>query len=165
MSDIEALRLAESLSFDHETGQFRWTKRPSNRVSIGDIAGTINGAGYRQITLGGKFYYAHRLVWLFTHGVWPESHIDHVNLNKDDNRIENLRLATRSQNLANSGVRKNNKSGIKGVYFDKDRGCWIAKIMCRRRRYLLGQFLTGALASAAYAAAAEKLHGEFARVE
>jgi hypothetical protein len=135
------------------------------RWHIGGIAGTIQANGYRSIGFMGRLDLAHRLMWLYYHGEWPDSDIDHINGNRDDNRISNLRLATRSQNNVNSIVPKNNTSGYKGAYFDKRRGLWYAEIWVYKRKVFLGSYQTSAEAGAAYNAACLLHYGQFAKAE
>lgn len=82
------------LDYSGDTGHFRWKE-------TGKPAGGLQDKGYRIIEIGGTPYYAHRLAWLYTHGVWPEADLDHINRNRDDNRIENLRDVSRSENNRN----------------------------------------------------------------
>ncbi len=89
--------------------------------------------------------------------------VDHKNMNGLDCRRSNLRVATKSQNMANRGPARNNKSGLKGVFFDKARGKWQASIGVQCRVYHLGRYHTKELAAAAYDAAAVRFFGEFAR--
>ena len=105
---------------------------------------------------------AHRLAWFFVYGEWPQKQIDHINGNKSDNRISNLRLATASQNLSNKGITKSNTSGYKGVSFNRTKKKWMASIKVNKKSINLGYFLTPEEASEAYKAAAIKHHGEFA---
>ncbi len=83
---------------------------------------------------------AHRLAWLFVHGVWPKEQIDHRNGIRDDNRFVNLREATLAENNQNRGVSPRNTSGHTGVYFNKKTGKWHAEIMTNRRKKHLGCF-------------------------
>ncbi len=98
------------------------------------------------------------------YGEWPALQIDHINMNRSDNRIANLRQATVSDNRCNVGPRANNTSGIKGVWRDRC-GRYYADIMKDRRRLRFGPFSTAIEAGAAYAEAAKQLHGEFARLQ
>ena len=113
---------------------------------------------------GGKVFRLHRVIWALVYGEWPKIDVDHINCVRDDNRLSNLRLATRHQNLANTGVRKTNKLGIKGVHLHKAPDTYRSIIRVRGQRIDLGLFKTPEAAGAAYKAAAEKYFGEFARV-
>lgn len=113
-SRLTAARLRELMTYEPETGRFRWNVRRQG-VTVGQIAGSLNEKGYRIIIIDGCHYRAHRLAWLYIHDEWPELDIDHRNGCRDDNSIGNLRLATRAENLWNAPARRNNKSGIKGV--------------------------------------------------
>ena len=131
--------------------------RTCNGVRIGDAAGSLNGDGYYRVKLGGKTYLTHRLIWLYTHGVWPVNELDHINGDKQDNRIENLRDVTRSENLQN--LRKplsNNQTGVLGVGFS--RGSYKARIKTDGVPTHLGSFATAALAGAAYVNAKRQHH-------
>jgi hypothetical protein len=130
----------ELLDYDRETGEFYWKSRPHNisKRFIGKRAGTIS-LGYLRISLDGKLVLAHRLVWLMEHGEWPRDHIDHINRNKMDNRIGNLRDATQSQNMRNASLPSNNKSGIAGVSWNKVKNSWEVYIgVGQRKRTGLG---------------------------
>jgi hypothetical protein len=158
----EALR--ELLAYDPETGEFVWLKSPRNSVPKGAVAGSLNGRGYTCITALGKVYRAHRLAWLHVYGSWPADDIDHINGEPTDNRIANLREATRSQNQANSRIRKDNSSGSKGVIWERRRQKWEAQIRVNGKRRHLGYFTCKEEAARAYAAAAKQAFGEFARL-
>lgn len=124
------------------TGQFLQLTRTSHRVKIGDVAGCLNKKiGYRQITIFYKRYYAHRLAWFYVHGKWPAKEIDHINGNRSDNRIENLRDISHNENMM--GFKKfscANTSGYTGVYWEKRCGKWQAKTVVRRKQIHLGYF-------------------------
>lgn len=131
----------------------------------GKVAGTLHGAGYIQIKVDGRLYLAHRLAWMMFHGRSPSGQIDHINGDKSDNRIANLREATGSQNLRNRGKPKNNTSGFKGVSWNSGRRAWLATIHRKGSNKNLGYFATREAASDAYNRAALKYHGEFARLD
>jgi len=151
--------LQEALSLD-ESGEFTWKIRPrhhfttdkacrdTNARRAGKHAGRIAGTGYRQIGIGRRIYYAHRLVWFWHHGTWPTGEIDHANQNRLDNRLENLRDATYSNNQANVRVRRTSTSGFRGVSRTKKK--WRASICVRGIKAWLGSFRTPEEASAAY---------------
>lgn len=126
------------------------------------------GNGTLQAWALDRVYYVHHLVWIYHHGLPLPYHIDHVNRNKHDNRIENLRAATKSQNAANAKLRSDNTSGYKGVSFDKTQAGvkqWKAKISFKGKSITVGCFETAEKAYVAYKKAAIKYFGEFANPE
>ncbi len=161
----EVSDLKEMLSYDPKTGVFRWRTRHGRGLAgqSGSVAGGLNLGGYWTIALRGRRYYAHRLAWLFTHDTWPTHQIDHIDRNRSNNRISNLRAATNAENARNSGPRKPLR--FKGTYFHRQSGLWAATVMTAGRKRSLGYYKTEKLAHAAYAAAATIDHGEFARTE
>ena len=162
MSAITLGVLRENLLYSPETGFFTWlvVKRPGQ--AVGDVAGSVNKAGYRVIQLDGRIYKAHRLAWLYVHGVWPANTIDHINGAKSDNRIANIREATCQQNGANRrGPNRNATCGIRGVYWSKAHSRWKASIGHENKRRFLGLFASKDDAANAYNAAAAILYGEF----
>ena len=95
----------------------------------GSIAGTINSRGYRHVRIDNKFYQAHRLIWIYINEELPsELQIDHINRDRSDNRIENLRLATGSQNNMNSCVSDRSLTGVKGLYFSTYHDSWCSEV-------------------------------------
>lgn len=143
MPFLEAAR--ELLAFDPDAGVFRWKVRRNSfggKVQEGSVAGTPSDQGYVMVGVLGRQYRAHRLAWLFMTGAMPSRglEIDHINGDRSDNRWGNLRLVTRSQNNMNQGVKRNNKSGCKGVSFRKDTGKWHARITVAGQVRLLGNF-------------------------
>lgn len=160
---LSAARLRELLHYNPITGVFTRLLVFGGGRQIGDVAGFVNKCGYRVIGVEGKKYSAHHLAWLYMTGEWPTAeHMDHKNLNKSDNRWENLREATCSQNKANIRARADNTSGWKGVTAYK--GKWMAQ--ARRKgvkRGYLGLFDCPAAAHFAYAVAMAGHFGEFAR--
>ena len=135
---MEVERLKELLNYDPETGIFLWKVAAGRRVKAGDVAGTVNGKGYIHITIGCKIYQAHRLAWLDYYGYFPEHGLDHEDRDKSNNRIDNLREASNQCNIRNTGNRKNNTSGVKGIYFNKAAQKWSAKINLDSGGYHLG---------------------------
>ena len=162
-SMLKASRLRELLHYDPETGVFTWIVPPCNSIHAGDAAGSPNGKGYLVIGVDRVRVGSHRLAWLYMTGEWPNGQIDHIDLNRSNNRWANLRDATQSQNLANTLARANSKSGFKGVYWHKRRAKWHAQIRHRGKGKSLGLFDSAGDAHRAYYAAAKELHGEFAR--
>jgi hypothetical protein len=157
--DINLLRTL--LKYDPETGWFTWLVRPSRSVKAGARAGTLVH-GYRAIGINGKILLEHRLIWMYVHGVMPTKFIDHINGIKDDNRIENLRECTQSQNQANIGKRNDNTSGHKGVSWDKHGKKWKVQIRVNNKKRYLGLFTSIEDAIAARRAAEIKYQGAFA---
>ena len=140
------------LYYDSETGLFKWVNSKRG-LPANCIAGRTNPKGYRVIGINTKIYMAHRLVWLYVYGEWPLLELDHIDGNKDNNRINNLREATRSQNQRNMGAHKDSKSGVKGIHLTQN-GRYRATIS-------LGTFGTLEEAKLAYNEASLKLAGKF----
>lgn len=152
--------LKSSLSYCPESGLFVW-KIKYGRAHPGKIAGSVRKDGYVSIKIDGKQYKAHRLAWLYVNGVWPRARIDHRDNCQSNNRWDNIRLATHSENMFNRKLNKNNAAGYKGVVLKKGR--YIAYINKHGARHWLGGFDTAAAAAEARAEKARELHGEFAR--
>lgn len=144
-----------------ETGYFKW-KVAKSPIQAGDWAGYVITHGYRKIELMGVVLAEHRLVYLLTHGHLP-TQIDHKNGIKTDNRPENLRPATRTQNGQNRKIQQNN-SGYKGVHRRKTGHKFSAAIRVNKILISLGNFDCPIKAAEAYDAAALKHFGEFARI-
>lgn len=149
--------------FDYRDGHLVRKISTSPQAKAGAIAGCLTGNGYLTIMVDRKAYLAHRLVWLWHHGSFPITEIDHINRIKTDNRIENLRVATRSQNGCNKLAMRTNSSGYKGVSYHKAARAWSAQIHFEGRKKHLGLFNTPELAHEFYCLAADVLHGEFSR--
>jgi hypothetical protein len=127
----------------------------------GVVAGSVNKRGYRVICVDYKLHKAHRLVFLYHHGYLP-AQVDHINGDKDDNRIENLRAADNSKNMMNRKSMRNNTSGHKNVYWDKESEKWAVKVRLNRKLHNMGRFENIEDAVTAAYVAREKLHGEYA---
>lgn len=149
--------LLKILDYDPLTGIF-------SRKS-GEIAGSMHHKGYVRVCIGKREYLAHRLAWFYVTGEWPKSQLDHRNTVKSDNRFSNLRLATGFENGRNRPRMKNNTSGHKGVSWHKRFKKWQACIVTDGKFKYLGRFETKEEAAEAYAVAALKYHGEFARLD
>lgn len=164
----EQRRLFADLTYCPETGLFRWAVNGRGQTKrAGNIAGSAHSGGYVRIKHGGRTYFAHRLAWLFHSGHWPACEIDHINGDRKDNRIANLREASVAQNRRNTkGVPSRRKhSAFKGVTKDsRDKNPkWVAQIYANGKVRVLGRFLSEDEAAKAYQSAAKELHGEFAR--
>ena len=143
-----------------------WKIRPAYRLKIGDIAGSLYGGRYYTVSVYYIRYKLHRLVWIYHNGDVPNGMIvDHVDGNSINNRIENLRLATPSENNRNSKISSKNTSGVKGVYWYKRDKKWKAQIMVDHKFIHLGYYNTIEEAEAAIIIARNNLHGDFARHE
>jgi hypothetical protein len=129
----------------------------------GSVAGTINKVnGYRYIHLNGSKRTAHRLVWIFHHGpIGKGLQVDHINGVRGDNRIENLRLATQSENTCNSKLTSRNTSGFKGVCWDKKRCMWFVRVSVFGKPRGFGYYENLELAALVASEAREKYHKEF----
>lgn len=141
-NELTAEYLRSVLDYDPETGVFTWKVRTSTKVKIGDITGSLDGRGYLQIGVCSRLHKAHRLAWLYVYGEWPKLSIDHINRNRADNRISNLRDVTSKQNNQNAGKRSDNKSGHPGVYWYKPYNKWRAQIKHNQKKIHLGYFTT-----------------------
>lgn len=162
MATLTASRLTEVLSYDPQTGVFSWQNPTTNRVKTGDRAGHPDTQhGYRLIGIDGRVYHAGRLAFLYMTGTMP-AFVDHINRDRADDRWDNLRSVTRSQNQMNRTKQSNNTSGFKGVHFISATGRWRARIGANTQQQSLGVYDTPELAHRAYLIAAAKLHGEFA---
>lgn len=166
-NDVSKAVLEEFFVFNPDDGRFRWLNS-SGRVASGQRAGSLRKDGYRVLRFphdGRRFYLMeHRAAWIMVHGsIPPDLEIDHINRDRSDNRITNLRLATRADNARyRKPIRGAN---YKGVSFDKSKGAWRAYIGVNGRREWIGTFKTEDAALCAYIRRARKLHGEFASWE
>lgn len=162
--------LRQLLRYDPETGKLFWRQRDDAprkwnvRFTGREAFTSVTTYGYRQGTVNGcGGYKAHRVAWAIYHGAWPPMEVDHIDGDRQNNRIDNLRLATSSQNKFNRTVNPKSRSGLKGVEFDPRDGRFYAKIMANGRRHYLGCFANAEEAKFAYDRAAKSLHGDFAR--
>lgn len=161
---LTAERLRELLDYEPTTGKFRWRARDNPRWDVGHAgkeAGSPHSEGYIKVQIDGRRYYAHRLAWLHVHGTWPEPQIDHINRNRSDNRLANLRPATQSQNQSNAAMPISQASGVRGVLWNGRK--WVAKITVKRQPIHIGCFDDLAAARAARSAVAKQHFGEFAQ--
>lgn len=150
-------RLRELLIYDHETGIFIWRPKVRGRACEGGIAGVLRPNGYRQIAVDKRLYMAHRIAWAMHYGCWPINQIDHKNGIRDDNRISNLREATRSEQMQNR-ILPGGTSPNAGVWWDASNKKWRASICVDHKRHSLGSFRDESDAANAYLAAKKRLH-------
>jgi hypothetical protein len=155
---LTAEQLKNTLDYDPNTGVFLWKIRPSKAVKAGDVAGCAEKRiGYITIGISKRIYKAHRLAWLYVYGDWPKGLIDHLNGDKADNRIANLRNVFADGNSQN--VRKpnrRNKSGFMGVIWFQNK--WRASMSVNGKSKWLGDYSTPEEAHQVYLAAKRKYH-------
>jgi len=158
--DLTAEYVRELLDYNPETGVLIW-KRGTRRAPKGRIAGCPRPDGRLSLGIDGHIYLAYRIIWLIQTGHFPVNQIDHIDGDPSNNRWDNLRAATQSQNNSNMRTNKVNKSGFNGVSFYKRTGRYVAFIQKNRKTEYLGYFDTAEEAHEAYCARAKELHGEF----
>lgn len=128
-------------SYSKDTGKIYWNKvkqgRGKNKVKIGDEAGSVNNKGYINVIFFGKSIKAHRLAWFLHYGFWPKNQIDHLNNDRTDNRILNLKEVTTQMNCQNKKIHKNK---LIGTTFS--RGKWVSQIRINGKKTRLGSFDT-----------------------
>jgi hypothetical protein len=153
--------------FSYEDGHLYWRKKTNNFMRLDRPAGSSAGRSdsYKIIRINKRGYLAHRLIWLHVHGFWPSEYIDHIDGDKTNNRVENLREATRAENMRNKMRYANNTSGLKGVHWYRAGNKWRATIKAGGKQKYLGSFDCKAAAYLAYVVASNEAHGEFARFE
>lgn len=148
----------DTIHFDPESGVLRWlVARPG--CSRGSIAGCLTKSGYIVLKIGRRAVRAHRLAWFLAHGQWPDGEIDHINGDRSDNRLANLRVVDRAGNSQNRRkAHGDNSHGFLGAAWNHQHQRWQAKIVARRVRHHLGYFDTAEAAHAAYMQAKQRLH-------
>ena len=167
--DTDPVLLRELLDYDPQTGDIKWRPRggkyfSTDRVTkawnsryAGKVASNLTVYGYRSVSILGKSRYAHRVSWAIYTGEWPSGPIDHINHDRADNRIANLRDATREINNRNATKRSDNTSGVTGVTWDKQHGKWLVQIASEGRNLKIGRFVDFYAAVAARVAAQQAL--------
>lgn len=155
--------LLQELFYYKDGFLFNKVKRSSNAMP-NTMAGTLpKNSDYRRVSISNKIYLEHRIIWIYFNGLIPKGmFIDHINQNKKDNSIENLRLCTRSENQYNRGAYKNNTSGFKGVSFNKALNKYSAQMRVNDVKKHLGYFDSSELAKQAYDSMAIDIQGQFA---
>ncbi len=160
-TDVITAEYARQLfRYDPETGKI-FCINAWRGWKAGREAGRATHDGYRRLGVDRKQYYAHHIAWLMHYGEWPQSQIDHVNGDRSDNRISNLRLCNQSQNVANARIGVRNKTGFKGVSVQGS--AFAAFIKVNGKSKYLGRYGTPERAHAAYMSAAKEAFKEFAR--
>lgn len=158
MSDPTQEHLKALVNYDPETGVFTWRER-KGKMAAGSAAGTTRPDGRHMIGIDGRRYLSSRLAWLYVHGELPPSDVDHKDRDRGNDRISNLRKATRTQNNANGKPRVR----FRGVSRHMTSRLWRARIKIDGKETRLGYFVDPEDAARAYDAAARKAFGEFAR--
>jgi hypothetical protein len=153
----------KSLPVYYKDGELYWSEVTSNRIKKDTIAGTLTEHGYRFVSINKKRVYVHRLIFFIFNGYYPK-YIDHINGDRSDNRIENLRECTNSQNSANKNKLATNKSGYKGVHFVRSVGKYRAQITLDSKVKHLGYYETAEQASEKYNFEFTKHFKEFAKL-
>ena len=150
--------------FKYKDGWLYWkVKINSNKINIGDLAGTASIDGYITVMIDGVRRQAHLIIWEMHNSSVPNGYtVDHIDRVRYNNKIENLRLATITENRYNTDKSIRNTSGFKGVYFYKNRNKYVAQITFNKKQKLLGRFDDPRAAAICYNTAASLLHGEFA---
>jgi len=157
-------RLKELVEYNATTGVFVW-KQSVGAAKEGSVAGSYHKAsGYTYIRMEGCRYLAHRLAWFYCNGAWP-AQIDHINGDRSDNRIGNLREISAQGNMQNiGGAKKHNKLGVLGVSYIARLGLYRADIRHNRKSIHIGCFTSPEAAHAAYLRAKQELHLSSARL-
>ena len=161
---MDTIKLKKCIKYNKETGEIIWinTISPKNKYRIGKTAGVINNRGYLTIQFNNKPYQAHRLIWWYVYGEEAPSDIDHIDGNRSNNKLSNLRLANKQQNQANARLRRDNSSGYRGIIWNKREQKFIANIRIDGVLHYLGRFDTAIEGHKAYKKAAKKAWGKYA---
>lgn len=157
LKEISKELLHELLDYNPETGQLLWKVHRGGTARKGTIAGAIDHEGYRLVSVYNKTYKAHRLIWMYMTGSWPVGVIDHIDHNPDNNKFDNLRDCSHSDNSHNTFTRRRGKSSYRGVYLDSKSGKPTAMIRIKGKPKYLGTFDTEEEASAAYLSVKKQL--------
>ena len=150
--------------FDYKDGCLYWKESPSKSVRAGSLAGTSNHRGYWKTRIHGKYYGNHRLIFMHFNGYVP-NYVDHIDGNTSNNRIENLRDSTPTQNQLNSRLHKNNTSGAKGVVWSRRMNKWFVQLKVNGTQKYFGSYKDIDYAKFIADAMRYKYHKEFARHE
>lgn len=149
--------------FDYKDGNLYWKVKTSKKIIIGDKVGCLGNDGYIRVKINKKSYLLHRLIFCMFNGYMPKN-ADHKDCNKSNNRIENLREATPSQNSCNRKIVSNNTSGVKNISWHKLAKKWHVRVTVNKKLLNLGLFEDLELAELVAIEAKHKFHGNFARI-
>lgn len=157
MPEITQEYVQQLIEYDPRTGVAHW-KVDKGTARKGDKIQSISTKGYYRISIDRRRISLHRVIWLYVYGTLPDLSVDHINRNKTDNRIVNLRLATNRQQHQNKSAQKNNTSGYVGVTWNKHAAKWVAQIWDAGVAHYLGVFDSKEGAAQAYAEAKSQMH-------
>ena len=157
--ELTQSRLKELVSYNKETGIFNRILPVAN-ILPGPIHAKPNKIGYTRMHVDGRLYYMHRLAWLYVYGVWP-TEVDHIDGNKANNKLSNLRDGSHAQNMQNMSKKSKAVSGLKGAYYHPHCKMWQAKIRYQNRTKSLGYYKTPEEANKMYLQAKSNLHEFF----
>lgn len=152
---VALLRLREVLKYDPRSGEFTWLVRTNSKVPAGSVAGTFGVNGYWRIRHKGRVWFAHRLAWFFCYGYLPDNEIDHIDHNRRNNAVSNLRVCTHSQNHQNRDVLKRR---LPGAHWHSKDNVWRSNIKTKGKTKSLGTFPTREAAHRAYIEAKREMH-------
>lgn len=163
--EISQEELKEVLDYNPDTGVFRWKIYRASNAKVGDVAGCIHKVnGYHEIGYNYQVYKAHRLAWIYAYGSIPEYiQIDHIDGNRANNRISNLRPCSNAENQKNRKIGKDNTSGYKGVSWNTRLGKWVVNVGLNNKRIYLGGYVDKAEAITVHKTFCEEHHGKFYR--
>lgn len=162
-NDLTQEYVKSIMHYDPETGHFKYIVKVRG-VKPNTVIGYLQDDGYIRLSINYEKYLAHRIAWLYMTGEWPSGDLDHKDTDKTNNRWDNLREATKTQNKANTKRICTNTSGMKGVSLNKSTNRWKATITINYKSVHLGYFNTKENAAEAYAKAAKELFTDFARI-
>ena len=159
---LNAENVHKVFKYDKDTG-ILYRSMINGRLKVTGASGRNPYYQYLVTAYNGRQYRVTHIIWLIVYGKFPTVHIDHINTIQNDNRLINLREATQTQNRANTTVTTRSKSGVKGVFWDKERNRWSVYITSDYKTYFVGRYDDIEDAKKAYKNKATELWGEFAR--
>lgn len=157
MADLPSpVELCAMFDYDPESGILYWRSRDRNLSGLA-AGGSASPDGYVRVRVRGRLQLAHRVILAMHNGAWPDGQVDHINGNRSDNRLCNLRAVPRSENLKNKARYSSNRSGVSGVHWHRQHGKWCAAVQDGGRRHHLGLFSDISSAAAAVSEARQRL--------
>lgn len=159
LSEVE---LHEWFNYEPETGNIYWKKSPKPSIKPGDLVKAKHGCGYLLASVKGKTFLQHRLAWFLYYGEWPYDQVDHIDGDRKNNKLTNLRLASKKENMWNSKGKPNKTSEYKGVSWDRVRNKWAVYIKYDNKVKNVGRFNNEVEAALTYDKWAREKFGKFA---